>query len=106
MPRSNLYRALLKLEQFVFETARQAELTQTRARLSTEVVGDIEIYVVRENWLFTSPARVDELREIGRDIQCPTVVPSVLKPLRQSLRCMMVEHIDVQLPLLCQSLKG
>ena len=58
------------------------------------------VHRVWRDRLFTGPAFLDHLHEIGGDVDAPAVFPSVLEPPRKLLARVDVQHVDVQLALL------
>ena len=53
--------------------------------------------------LFASPACIEDFDQFVRDVDAPLIVPTVLEPLLELLAGVLIEHIDVQFPLLRQS---
>jgi hypothetical protein len=70
------------------------------------MVGHLDIDVVWRDWLRTSPALVDNVGNLLRDVQTPFVTPPFVKPLCQFFASVMVGDIDVQFPLLRQPREG
>ena len=96
VPGCNFDGAFLKFKQLLLKPRRQAELGQARSRLGAEVVGNVEVNVVRRYRLFSRPAGFDDGGQLCRDIQRPTVTPTRIKPLGKLFRAHMVEHIHIE----------
>ena len=95
----DLHRRGLKVEQGGAEVARDAELGQAGARLLRQVVGHLDVDVVRRNRRVARPTRVDDLRQFVRDVHAPAVGPACLEPAGQLPTGVVVQHVDVEFAL-------
>ena len=100
---SNFDGAFLELKQLLLKARRQAKLAQSRPRFGAQVVGHVEVDVVRRNHFFARPAVFNQRGQVGRNIQRPALAPARFKPLRQFSCAQVVEHIDIQLPMARQA---
>ncbi len=101
--RGDLHGGHLELEQLAAEVARDAELGQPGPRLLREVVGDLQVDVIRRNRLLPCPAPVDDLDQLIRDVDAKPVRPARVEPVRQFLAGVLIDHVDIQFALLGQS---
>ena len=83
MMRRDLYRLFLELEELVAEVFGNAVANDAISRFLGEMVGHLDIDVVRRDWLWASPALVDNVGNLLGDVQTPFVTPPFVKPLRQ-----------------------
>ena len=100
MVRRDFNGRLLKLEEFVAEIAGDAKLRQAGASLLGEVVGHLDVDVVRRDRLGTRPTVVDDLDKFFRNIDAKPIIPAVLKPLGQFVASVVVQDIDIEFTLL------
>ena len=104
--RCDLHGGRLVREQDLLQVLRNPEFTHPGAGLAGQVVGHLQVDVVRLVPLLARPALVDDLREFQGDIDGPAVRPAVLEPLRELLRGVGVNHVHVQLTLPFQAREG
>ena len=90
----------LEVEQCAVEDGGDAEFRQSGPRLLCEVVGHLEIDVVRLQQALAGPAFVDDGRQLLGDIDAPAVVPAVIEPRGQLVACIVLQHINVEFALL------
>ena len=98
--RRNLYSGRLKVEELVVKIPGNSELGESSPCLLRQVVGDLDIDLERRDWFFPRPTLFDDLDELIRNIDAPTVTPAVLEPLRKFLAGIMIQQINVQFPLM------
>ena len=96
----------LKFEKRVAEVSRDGELADAGLRLARQVVGHLQIDVVRREHLLSRPALVDNAREFGADIDAETIVPAVFKPCLELEAGIVLEDVEVELALLNQAGHG
>ena len=97
---------LLEFEELVAEVAGDAELGQTGAGLLGQVIGHLDVDVVRRNRFRARPTLVDDLDQFFGDVDAQPVVPAVLEPLGQLVAGVVVQHVDVEFALLGQAGEG
>jgi hypothetical protein len=85
----------LELEQLVPELPRDTELDKALPCRVRQVVGDLEINVVRRRCGFAGPALLDDLQQFLRDVDAPPVVPAILEPLGELLAGVLIDDVDV-----------
>lgn len=99
MPCRDANRCGLKFEQGIAHVLRDGKFGQARARFLSQVVGHLDVNLIRRRALGPSPAFVDDLDEFLGDVDAPLVVPAVVEPLFQFLRGIMVEDIHIEFAL-------
>jgi hypothetical protein len=70
------------------------------------MVGDFDVNMVGRERDFPSPALLNYLDELLGDVDAPTILPPILKPLGQFFGGVVVENIDIQLPLFGETRKS
>ena len=96
----------LEFKELVAEVAGDAKLGETGSGLLGQVIGHLDVDVIRRNQLSACPALVDDLDQFLGDIDAEPVIPAVLEPLGQLIAGIMVENIHIQFSLLRQSGEG
>ena len=69
------------------------------ACLLGEMVGDLNVYVVRVDKFLTRPAFVDDGGKLFGDVNTPAVVPALFEPVGELFAGVIVEDVDVQFAL-------
>lgn len=90
----------LEFEQLVAEVAGDSKLGETGPGLLGQVIGHLDVDVIRRNRLWTCPTAIDDLDKFFGDVDTEPVVPAVIKPHGQLVAGIVVEYIDVELSLL------
>src|SRR5579884_2551499 len=103
MARGYLYCSHLEVEQKPFELLGQTKLGNAGPGLLRQVVGHLEVHVVRRNEALTSPACIDDLGKLLRNVNRPLVVPAAVEPRLELCRRVEVKNIHVELTLLHQA---
>ena len=96
----DLYRGRLIFEQLVTEFCRDAKFGETMPSLLGEVISDFDVDVVGRDDLVTRPTLFDDLDQLGGDIDAPAIVPLVFEPLREFLRRVAIQDVDVEFSLI------
>lgn len=102
----DLHRRGLEIEEAVSEVLRYAELADPGPRIAGEMVGHLQVHMVRGERLLPRPALVYDVRELLRDVHAPAVIPAILEPLGQLAGGVVVENIHVQLALVSEAGRG
>jgi hypothetical protein len=89
----------LEVEQVLPKTGN-AEFGKAGPCFLSQVIGHLEIDVVRRHQAFACPAFVDDVGQFLGDVDAPAVGPAVLEPIDQLVAGIVLQHIDVQLALL------
>ena len=95
----DLHRRLLELEQRVAEVAGNAEFHQPGPRLLGQVVGHLDVDVVRGNQGGPRPTGVDDGHQFLGDIEAESVVPPLLEPPGELGAGIVIQDIDVEFAL-------
>ena len=93
----------LVIEQAIAELGRNAELGQAGARLLRQVVGHLDVDVVRRERRLARPAFLDDLHQLGGDVDAPAVVPAIFEPFGELVGGVVVEHVHVEFALIRQA---
>ena len=89
----------LEVKQGIAEVGGDAKFGEAGARLLGEVVGDLDVYVVRVDKFLARPAFVDDGGQLFGYIDAPAVIPAFFEPAGELVAGVMVEDVDVQLAL-------
>ena len=102
-----LDRRRLIVQQLLFEFARQADLAQARPRLAREMPGDLDVKLPggRQS-LAGSPALLDDIDQVVRNVDAPAVMPAFVEPGLQLGAGILVGELGVQLALALQAGQG
>ena len=103
MAGSNLDGCLLEVEEVVLELWRQRELLDAATRIGTQMVGCLQIDIIRWNDVLASPTVVDGVNEFLGDVDTEAVVPAVIKPGREFLRTIAIAKLGIQFALFGES---
>ena len=95
----DLDRRHLKIEEGVAEDGGDAKFQQAGARLLGQVIGHLEVNVIGRDQAIRRPTGVDDGGQFLGDVDTPALMPAVLEPVGQFGAGIMVQDIDVQLPL-------
>src|SRR5436305_7918651 len=83
--------------------ARNTKIAQPSTCLLGEVIRYFQVDVIRREHLLTCPTLIDNVGQLLRDIQAPAVMPTIIKPLFQLAASVIIDHINVQFALVCQT---
>ena len=97
--RGDLYRCRLILEQLISELRRDSEFGQPIPRFLRKMISNLDIDVVWRNDFFSRPALLDDIDQLGRDIDAPFVFPLILEPIGQFLGGIGIDDVNVELAL-------
>ena len=96
----------LEIKELLTEIAGDAELGQAGSGLLRKMVGHLQVDVVRRGSLLACPAILDDCNQFVGNVEAPTVIPSVFKPLGQFLAGVVVHYIHVQFTLIGKTGEG
>ena len=81
MTSSYLYSILLKVKQFFSKLWGKRELLDAIACFFTEVIGYLEIDIIRGDVLIRSPTIINHINELFCNVNAVTVFPAILEPI-------------------------
>ena len=55
-------------------------LSVTSARFLRQMISHLDVNLIRRHWGFSRPALLDNFYEFGRNIDAPSIIPTVVKP--------------------------
>jgi len=96
----DLYGLLLELKELRTKIAWYAVADYSFSRLLREVVGHLDVDMMRRNWHWPRPALIDDIGDFFRDVQAPFIIPAFIEPSRQLLAGVVICNVHVQLTLL------
>ena len=97
---------LLKIEEFPLKLWWQCEFLYTTTGICTQMVGRLQVDIIRWDDFLAGPTVVDGINQFFSDVDAETVVPTVIKPLGQCFKVSVVFNIGIEFPLLGQSCVG
>ena len=103
MAGGNLHGCLLEVEQFALKLWGQRKLLHATTGIGTQMIGGLQINIIRWDNLFTSPTVVDGIYQFLGDVDAEAVVPSVVKPFGKCLQVAVVLNVGIEFALLGQS---
>lgn len=106
MMSSNPHSCTLKFKKLAAKFQGDAKFSQPGPRLLRQVVGHLDVNVVRRHEGFTSPAFFDDLCKFRGNVDAPAIFPAVLEPLGQLVASVVIEHVNIQLTLAGQTSEG
>ena len=80
----DLYSGRLIFEQLVTEFWRDAKLRKAMPSLLCEVISDFDVDVIGRDDLVARPTLLDDLDQLGGDIDAPFIVPTGLQTILAS----------------------
>src|SRR5260370_13499358 len=95
----DLHGLLLELEELVPEILWNAVPNNAISRLLREMVGNLDVDMVRRDRLGSRPALIDNVCYFLRDVQAPFVTPAVVEPSCQLVAGVMISDVYLQLSL-------
>jgi len=103
--RGNLDGSNLEVEQRFAKNRRDTEFRKACTRFLSKVECHLEVDMIGRHQTLTRPALVDDVGQFLGNIDAPTVAPAIFKPIDQLVAGIVLQHIDVQFPLLGQARK-
>ena len=100
MMRGDLYRSGLVFEQLISEFNGDAKFGEAMASFLGEMISDLDVDVVGRDDLVARPTLLDNLDQLGGDIDAPSIVPLVFEPIGEFLRGIAIEDVNVQFSLI------
>ena len=103
MPGRDAHGSGLELEQVVTHVRRDGEFGQAGPGFFGQVVGHLDVDMVRGRTFRPRPTFVDHLDEFLGDVHAPLIAPAVLEPLFELQGGVVVEDVHIELALVGQA---
>src|ERR1039458_6984747 len=103
VPRGELNGGDLKSEELGPKGLRYAKLNEALTGVLAEVVGDLDVDVIRRHLGLSCPALVDDAGELAGDVEAPDVIPALFEPGGQFATRIAIHYVDIQLSLFLQA---